>query len=310
MSGNIPRNILVVFSLGWLSQLACAQAEGGTYLSGELGLNVGRQLNFYGNSNDQGSACDPVINPDPTSRELAGCPTRGTGWVSLFDDATGPHLSAAFGHVFQKRSQHNSRQLRFELEYVYRNSEYDQTSPIRPSTFTSGVAQQKLSDEIARAEEWIGSVKSNAAFANLYWDFRVNSQVSPYFGFGLGIGSIEIENSRIWERNADWMEIRTGIDLPNGDQVRQNLAGTISRVNTTNSDTVAHFQLMVGMDFKWKQRLTWGLKLRFVQPNNDFRDIGGLDQLRSHEPPPDYVAYRRLNTSGYFALSGYVKRYR
>lgn len=33
-------------------------------------------------------------------------------------------------------------------------------------------------------------------------------------------------------------------------------------------------------------------------------NIGDLNQLRIHETPPDYVAYRCLKTSGYFCSTG------
>ena len=117
--------------------------------------------------------------------------------------------------------------LRVELEYVFRESVYDQTSPILSQ---SGVARDKLSGEIFRAGEHVGSLTSHNAFGNLYDDFANRSRLTPYIGIGAAFGVIDLDNGGIWGRKHDWRQINTARDLPNGEEVRRDLAGTTSFV--------------------------------------------------------------------------------
>ena len=204
-----PAIVLAVLALA--TAPALAQDNGGFYLSSELGINFAPGFDFSGNSTDQGSVCDPFINPDASSRAAAGCPTMGTGWRTLFDGGRGILGGVAAGYRLGGGPDSLLNGLRVELEYVFRESVYEQTSPILSQ---SGVALDKLSGEIYRAEEHVGSL-------------------TPYIGIGAGFGMTDLDNGRIWARNHDWRQINTARDLPNGEEVRRNLAGTTSFVPGT-----------------------------------------------------------------------------
>ena len=83
--GALVFRAVVLAVLALAAAPALAQTAGGFYLSSELGINFAPGFDFFGNSTDQGSVCDPFINPDAGSRAAAGCPTMGTGWKSVFD---------------------------------------------------------------------------------------------------------------------------------------------------------------------------------------------------------------------------------
>ena len=64
-----------------------------------------------------------------------------------------------------------------ELEYFYRQSNYDQTADI---SFGVGPQGDKLRDEIVRATDRIGSITSHNLFGNLFYDFINTSRFTPY----------------------------------------------------------------------------------------------------------------------------------
>ena len=66
--------------------------------------------------------------------------------------------------------------LRVEVEWFYRESEYDQTSPVTSAT---GDTFAKLGGEIQRAEDRIGSISSQNVFANVYVDFPGRTRLTP-----------------------------------------------------------------------------------------------------------------------------------
>ena len=282
---------------------APAQTGGGFYLSSELGINFAPGFDFFGNSTDQGSVCDPFINPDAGSRAAAGCPTMGTGWKSVFDGGRGMVGGLAVGYRLGGGPDRLLNGLRVELEYVFRESVYDQTSPILSRT---GVARDKLSDEIYRAEERIGSLTSHNVFANLYYDFATRSRLTPYVGFGAGFGATDLDNGRIWARNHDWRQINTARDLPNGDEVRRNLAGTTSSLQGSNRDTMVGYQLLLGVDVALSDAVSVGLKGRWAHFGT-MRFEGTLDMLRSHDVPDGYVTRREVDGITWVAVSANLK---
>ena len=101
-------------------------------------------------------------------------------------------------------------------------------------------------------------------------------------------------------------QISTGAGLPNAEEIRNNLAGTASSVQTTNNDTLFGYQVLFGVDFALTESVSLGVKGRWVNFLN-FRDDAGLDLLRSHAPPDDYVARRRTDDIEMFGVSVNLK---
>ena len=293
-----------------LAILACtsapaqAQGGGGFYLSSDLGINFAPGFDFFGNSNAQGSLCFPFINPDPASREAAGCPTMGTGWKSTFDSGQGIVAGVGVGYRLGGPADRLLSRLRIELEYVFRESVYDQTTPILSGT--TGVAQDKLSNEVFRAVEYVGSLTSHNLFGNLYYDFTNSSRVTPYIGFGAGFGVTDLDNSRIGGRHQDWRQISTGSDLPNAYELRRNLAGTTSSYHGTNRDTMFGYQVLFGMDVALTETLSVGLKGRWADFGT-MRYDGTLDMVLSNAVPEDYHNPREVDGVALFAVSANLK---
>ena len=128
--------------------------------------------------------CDEYINPlydevegsgksdsqgNPYSGYNCTGPDRGATWNNEFDGGTGILSGAGAGYSFAGQNPNSPLGgFRVELEYFYRQSNYDQTSSL-----LSGSAQvrSKLGEEIVIGIERIGSITSHNLFGNLYYDF-------------------------------------------------------------------------------------------------------------------------------------------
>ena len=283
--------LLCVAALGGLIPHP-AQAGSGRYLSSELGANFAPNLDTLGTSNDRASACDEFINPlfatvtQTPGYENYNCtgPNRGaTGdWENTFDSAEGILAGVAVGYGLREiYPDHFLGRFRFEMEYFYRDTEYDQTADIPSAAGESG---DKLAQEILTATDRIGSVTSHNLFGNLYVDLPNSSRFTPYVGFGVGVGFTDMDYGSLWTRNPDPNAITTGAGLPNADAIRRNLAGTASSEQTKLSDTLFGYQVLFGVDYALTEALTLGVKGRWV--NFDTFSDGGIvwDPLRSHQP--------------------------
>ena len=225
--------------------IACAGRRA-SYMSQEVGLNWASSVELLGNSNDRASRCDEFINP--RFAEVPGCtdPNRGSGagWKTTYDRADGKLAGLAAGYRFGPR-------LRVEVEWFYRESEYDQTSPVTSAT---GDTFAKLGGEIQRAEDRIGSISSQNVFANVYVDFPGRTRLTPYVGVGVGIGLTELDYGDLWARNPDPDAIGTAAGLPNEEEIRRNLAGTTTSKQTELRDRLAGYQLLGGVDYAMSKR--------------------------------------------------------
>ncbi|MCY3540327.1 MAG: hypothetical protein OXH31_00240 [Gammaproteobacteria bacterium] len=286
--------LLFIFTLCLMAGGVNAERFKDVYISTNVGFNTTSSFGYLGSSTDQGSVCDPIINPSEESRRLAGCPTAGTGWLTNFDNGSG-----IAGTVILGRHINGSGMLKnwsLEIEFSYGESVLDQTQSI---SSRSGVARDKLSNEIYRAQEHIGTITSNSVFANLRYNLRSGHKTQPYLGFGFGLVNTSIYGGRIWVRNNDWTQISTGSGLPNSEEVRRNLAGTTSSVHETLSDSAPTIQVFTGVDWKFNDSTLIGLRGKFTQFDS-FEATGTLDVLRSHSIPEGYASKREIGTLRFF----------
>ncbi len=293
----IPPFLALVIVM-WVMVPGWAQAGSGFYVSGEVGANFAGGLDTTGTSNDRASVCDEYINPrfneveGSTAVDSGGkqystynCTGvnrgSGSGWQNKFDGATGILAGAAVGYSFADQPQNSPWSgFRVELEYFYRQSNYDQTSEIRTE---SGESRDKLRDEIVQATDRIGSVISHNLFGNLFYDFRNTSRFTPYLGIGGGVGFTDVAYGGLWARNSDPDRIQAGVGLSNADEIRRNLAGTVSVAQTTLSDTLFGFQVLFGVDYAITDAVSLGLKGRWVNFSSFRDDRVDWELLRSHE---------------------------
>ena len=283
---------LLVVALGGVPSPAQGQ---GWYLGSELGAHVVPALGITGLSNDRASVCDEFINPQyATVTQTAGyeaynCagPDRRDNWVNQFARATGLQASWVLGYRFgADASGPRWRHVRTEMEYFYRATAYDQTVAVPGLGAGSGsVTADKLNQELQTATDYLGRVTSHTLFANLYWDVRTRSRLTPYVGVGVGIGSTAVAYGSLWSRNANPTAITTGEGLPNVDDIRQNLAATTSSFQGILSDTLVSQQVLVGVNYALTEGLSVGVKGRWVH-GAAFESDDALvwDPLRSHVP--------------------------
>ena len=288
----------------WVVAPSWAQAGTGFYVSGEVGANFASGMDTIGTSNDRPSVCDEYINPlydeveNSDAKDSNGklyseynCTgsDRGAGgrWKNEFEGATGILAGAAAGYSFAGQNPNSPLGgLRVELEYFYRQSNYDQTADI---PFGVGTQGDKLRDEIRQATDRIGNITSHNLFGNLFYDFVNTSRFTPYIGVGGGVGFTDMEYGSVWVRNEDSKKaddsyrITTGEGLPNYDEIRRNLAKTVSVGQATLSDVLLGFQVLFGVDYAVTQAVSLGLKGRWVRFGS-FSDDFIWNPLRTHEP--------------------------
>ncbi len=284
---------LLVVALGGVPSPAQGQ---GWYLGSELGGHVVPALGFTGLSNDVASVCDEFINPEyATVTQTAGyeaynCtgPDRSDDWANEFARATGLQASWVLGYRFgADASGPRWHHVRTEMEYFYRATAYDQSEAVPGIGGGSGsVTADKLNQEIRKATDYLGRVTAHTLFANLYWDVRTRSRLTPYVGVGVGIGWTAVSYGSLWSRNANATAITTGEGLPNVDEIRQNLAATTSSFQGILSDKLISEQVLVGVNYALTEGLSVGVKGRWVHVAAFESPQGSLiwDPLRSHVP--------------------------
>ncbi len=276
----IRRTFLAVAAA--IGLLVPGSARAGFYLSGDIGANFASGPDLEGRDNDRGGVCDEFINP--LFADVPGCTDpirRGDSWMSKFDGAVGILAGTAAGYSLQDRfPDHLLGRFRLEMEYFYRNSEYDRDADIRFGSGASVAAHQN--GELVLAEDRLGSIAGHNLFGNLYFDFFNTSRLTPYVGFGVGLGFTNVDYGTLGALNTDPARITSGADLSNADQIRRNLAGTVVSEQTNLDDTLFGYQVLFGADYAITEALSLGVKGRWVAFDT-FRDGGGWDRLRSHE---------------------------
>ena len=257
--------------------LACAPAMANWSLSGSLGANFTPALNLAGGDNDRAARCDGFVNP--RYAEVPGCtdPDRGVGavddWMSDFNGASGLLATAAIGYRLSER-------WLLEAEYGFAESKYNESALIQdPSDipFT-----ERFGAELPRAEERIGSATTHSLFANLHWRTPISPRMTFSAGLGAGVGFTELDYGALWARSLDPATVRTAAGLVNEDEVRRNLAGTVTSVQSSPSQTLFGYQALAGLDYRLSNALSLGLLARWTRFDRFSKDGGPYDRLRSH----------------------------
>ncbi len=258
-----------------------AQPGGGLYVSQELGLNLAPGLAIVADANDFGSICDEYVNPF-TDLMPGFCGDPGsppTAWTNTFEGAGGVLAGGAVGYGFG-----DAGRLRLELEYFFRETAHNETSPIQGS---GGVTVAKLDGEVVMAVDRIGSVTSHNLFGNLYFDFPDRGRATPYVGAGAGLGFTSMDHGLLWVRNNDPGLITSVVQYFPPDRlddlrtVQRNLASTASSSQTELAGRLFGYQVLFGVDYALADGVSLGVKGRWAAFGS-FMDRGALDRLRSH----------------------------
>ena len=243
-------------------------------------VNVGRgSVGDYvvaSRSNDRSSVCDEYINPN--ALRVPGCTTpdrgAGDGWSAPFSDGRG--LLAGAGVEFDVGGP-----WRLAVDYSRVQAVFDQTVA---STNAQGVDFEKLSNELEVGQERLGALRSHGVHGVLHLHPIRSGLIRPYGGIGLGYAAMRADFGWHWRRSADPLAITTGREQPNFDEIRRNLAGTVSSGTALFTKNVHVFVYEGGVDFAVSDRFSVGVRARHLRyPSVEVGPYVG-ETLRSHAP--------------------------
>ena len=250
-------------------------AAGDYYLGLGIGQNTSQDVTVASNSNDRASICDEFINPRAT--QIPNCTTAsrgsGDGWQALFGKGGGLSTEIELGKRLSER-------IRIAVFYSNTQTNFDQTVS---SSNASGVDFDKISNELAVGEETLGTVGSQGLFIAILQDWPNRTDWTPYWGIGIGAVETRLGFSWVWARNTDPAAISTGSDEPNSDEIRSNLAGTVSAGRDVLWDNSFGYSVIAGIDRAVTPSMSWGIKAQFRQFETfESQEYGGNFLLRSH----------------------------
>ncbi len=280
--------------------LATGNVHAQWYAGVALGANASRDVVVESRSNDRASICDEYINPRALG--VPGCTTpdrgAGDGWLAPFDPGAGFSAEAELGLRVSPR-------LRLAAVYGRNATEFGQTVS---STDATGADFDKIGNELSIGEETLGDVTSDEVQIVVYRDWPNGTRWTPYAGIGVSVSHTRKDFSWVWARSADPADIATGLDQPNAEEIRRNLAGTVSVGRRTLRDTVVGYVLVAGIDRKLSENVSVGLKAQWKR-FEAFESAGYEgDLLRSHPPnlrldgSEPVSAWSRTGDTGRFAV--------
>ena len=265
-----------VVSLGVAACLPAVGATAGWYVGVGIGGNASRDVVMESRSNDRASICDEYINPRALS--VSGCTTAdrgaGGGWLAPFDPGAGFSGEAELGFRL-------SPQWRLAAAYAHSGTDFDQTVS---STDATGVDFDKIGNELSVGEETLGSATASEFRIVAYRDWPNRSRWTPYVGGGVAVSRTRQDFAWLWARSADPADIATGLGQPNAEEIRRNLAGTVSVGRSTLRDTMVGYVLVAGIERALSESVSVGLKAEWKRVGA-FESAGYAgDLLRSHPP--------------------------
>lgn len=246
------------------------------YFSVGIGANSLSDVIVESRSNDRASICDEYINPLATTLSSCTTPNRGVGdgWLAPFGSGSGFSTEVDFGF-------HLSPRFRLAAVYTYNATNFDQTVS---STDATGTDFDKISNELSIGEETLGSLTANGLSIFVYHDWRNGTKWTPYAGIGTSLSRSKIDFSWLWARSINPEHISTGLDQPNAEQIRRNLAGTVSAGRRTLRDMMQGHALALGIDRELSDTVSMGLKLQWHRLSAFKSGAYAGDLLRSHSP--------------------------
>lgn len=273
---------LVIAAIGSMLLPSVARAQ--FHLGGDVGIVSTSGPQLEGHDNDRGGICDEFINP--LFADVPGCtdPRRlGDSWMTEFDSETDVFVGAFAGYSLRDRFSNSKGVLgrfRLEVEYFHRSSTFDASADVRFGAGASEFAADHAG-EVVLSRDRLGSITGHNVFGNLYFDFPKRGRLTPYVGVGVGVAFTEVGYGALGLLNNDPARIVSGADLPNAEQVRRNLAGTVVSEQAKLKDRLLGYQALFGVDWALTESMSLGVKGRWVGFDT-FQDGGAWNLLRSH----------------------------
>ncbi len=241
----------------------------GFYFGADIGASLPDDLESTRRNIGIPTNCDQwlgsarVNNGTTVPLPLAECSPRTLpSRPNSFDLGTGFLAGANLGYAVHD--------FRVEAEYFRREQSGDHLSLVVPG-------DPKQAEFVERSEK-ISDFRGDNFFANLYYDFHnlLSPTVTPYLGVGVGVMHVKMDYSATSIRTNDRERLR---DLGRN----PNAAGTQSLANEILSDTLFGCQWIAGLDYALSQRFSVGLKFRYGDSFNDFKDVDNAwKPLRGH----------------------------
>ncbi|MCY3628931.1 MAG: hypothetical protein OXI05_02420 [Bacteroidota bacterium] len=232
---------------------------------------------MMGFSNDRASICDEYINPLYAS--VPGCTDSregvGDGYSVNYDPTSGHSGSLGLGLLISSR-------FSLEVEYYFANASYNQTAYIGAA---EGTNITKLENELVQSEERLGNMQSSSFYANTLLSLTDQyPKWIPYIGIGAGFSSLSAGYSSIWARNTDPSRIKTGDGQPNADEIKNNLAGTLSSALGSIQNTVLSWKAFGWIDYRISEKTFLTFKVQYTGFGKLETTKLVWDPLRSHPP--------------------------
>ena len=260
-----------------LIALACieaADARAQWYAGVALGGNASRDVVIQSRSNDRASVCDEYINPRAVLVPGCTAPARGAGdgWLAPFAPGAGFSAEVELGFRLSPR---------FRIAAAHSRSMTDFHETVS-STDATGADFDKISNELSIGQETLGTSNSGELQVVVYHDWPNLSRWTPYAGIGAAVSRTRKDFSWLWARSPDPTDITTGLGQPNAEEIRENLAGTVSAGRRTIRDTMTGYMLIVGVDRELSNNVSVGLKAQWKRFEAFESDAYAGDLLRSH----------------------------
>ena len=314
-----------LFSLGTLvlATTISAVAHADFYVGADIGLADSRTLDSTVTGRSNPTRCDAQMYSDATrpSGAIANDPACGIGdprrkWNSRFDAGSGLAAGVQAGYVRDR--------LRLEVEFLHVEPDSASYPVITASTHPGLASKDREWSETDPPYEWISDFRIRQYFANVFYDFAVESKWTPYVGVGAGWARVRMQYRRqLLRKTVDEGYLGVAPDVPAAQsgygwdedswlEWRENAAGTLSAMDTELSDTLFGFQLLAGADYALTDRTSVGVKVRWAQ-FDDFKDRAAYDQVRNHEPVhvdgvTPFVDQVRMDNLEYWAVTVGFKR--
>ena len=284
-----------------------ARAQDGWYMGMDLGVAVAPGIDVATGGLDDWSSslgassvrCDVTLNPERIQVEPGVCSDTPQPWGPLeesFDGGAGILAGMVLGY--------RVRNLRIDGEYFYRSTTHDSTAiPYGPNY------DPTTDPTLDMVQDAVDDVMSHSVFANLYYDFRSESKLTPYVGIGIGFADTSVEYRTLWHRT-NILGPDNMIFEPAGvreEALNRSLLGTNTIDRARLSDTLIGWQAIAGLDYQVSAPVTLGVKFRWVG-FGEFHDESEYDYLRSHasvagNPPVPVTYYVRTNDLRFLAVS-------
>ncbi len=308
--------LLVLMVIALVVSSGPVLAQDGWYVGMDLGVAVSPGMDVKTGGVDDwvssaGAAhssirCDRIINPDGFQVEEGACGNVPSTWGPLdesFDGGRGILAGLALGYRIGN--------FRAEGEYFYRSANHESTDV--PYDFATNY-DPGTDPGFQTVMDGVDDVLSHNVFANVYYDFRSDSNFTPYLGIGVGFAKVSLSYRTLWRRTNDHENITVfdtegliGDELAKAQALNREIAGRITTDRANLSDLLLGYQVVAGLDYQVSDPVTIGLKLRWAS-FGEFDDESAYDLLRHHasvagNPPVPVTYYVKTNDIQLWGIS-------